>query len=124
MLCIILAVLSIKILFIHEMLLQHRYEFILFSNYLITSLLLSYSSHLVFFYFFSITTFYILKFFHYWFPLFLYGIYNFISDSKFYLYLQCTLHYSLDSTIAGSKIALIMCSVDYVMQTMNLNINA
>ena len=27
-----------------------------------------------------------------------------------YLYLQCTLCYSLDSTIVGSKITLIMCS--------------
>ena len=41
-----------------------------------------------------------------------------------YLYLQCSLHYGLDSTIAGSKITLIMCSIDYVMQRINLNIDA
>ena len=36
--------------------------------------------------------------------MFLYGIYNFISDSMLYLYLQCTLRYGLDSTIVCSKI--------------------
>ena len=107
------------------MLLQPMYEFsILFHNYFYhCSLLLSYSSHLVSLlilhpYFYTFLNFF------YWFLLFLYGIYNFISDSIFYFYLQCTLHYSLDSTIAGSKVTLIMCSVDYVMQTINLNIDA
>ena len=55
------------------------------------------------------------KFFHYWFLLFLYGIYNFISDSMLYLYLQCTLRYSLDSTIVDNK-----CS--FLVQRRSINL--
>ena len=107
------------------MLLQRRYEFsILFPNYFITVVYYYRTHPILFLYFFSIPTFIHLKFFFYWFLLFLYGIYNFISESIFYFYLQCTLRYSLDSTIAGSKVTLIMCSVDYVTQTINLNIDA
>ena len=62
------------------------------------SLLLSYSSHLVSLLFLCPYIFTFFKFFHYWFLLFSYGIYNFISDSMLYLYLQCTLRYGLDST--------------------------
>ena len=108
------------------MLLQRRYEFsILFPNYFITVVYYCRTHPILFLYFFSIATFFtFLIFFHYWFLLFLYGIYNFISDSMFYFYLQCTSRYSLDSTMAGSKVTLIICSVDYVMQTINLNIDA
>ena len=95
------------------MLLQRRYEFILSPKYFITvvTIIVLIPScfftflHPQFFLIFSLLVSFV----------FLYGIYNFISDSMFYLYLQCTLHYSLDSTIAGSKITLIMCSIDYVM---------
>ena len=108
------TVLSIKILFIH-ITDKKRYCSIgmnLFYFLIIyhCSLLLSYSSHLVSLLFLRPYLFTFFKFFHYWFLLFLYGIYNFISDSMLYLYLQCTLCYGLDSTIVCSKITLIMCS--------------
>ena len=43
----------------------------------------------------------------------MHGIYNFISDSMLNLCLQCTLRYSLDSTIADS-----ICS--FLVQRNNL----
>ena len=41
-----------------------------------------------------------------------YEIYDIISDSMFYFYLQCILCYCLNSIIVESKITLIMCPED------------
>ena len=62
------TVLSIKILFIHyysqEMLLQRRYEFILFPNYFITVAYYYRTRPILFLYFFSVPTFLHFKIFH------------------------------------------------------------
>ena len=69
-----------------------------------------YHTHpILFHYFFPSLPFFIKKIFHYWF-LFFYSVYSFTSDLMFCLYLKCILHYSLDCTIVGIKITLIMCS--------------
>ena len=91
-------------------LLQRSYEFILFPNYFITIVYYYHTHPIMFFYFFSIPTFLHLKIFFVTGFFCLYVMYNFISDSILYFYLQCTLRYSLDSTIVGSKTTLIMCS--------------
>ena len=120
-LCCAYTVLSIKILFIHNygqgMLPHHRYEFILFPDYFITVVFYYRLIPSCFFTFSTSLLFYIFKFFHYWFLLFFYGIYNFISDQCF----TCT--YNVLYAIV-CKIRLIMCSVNYVMQRINLNKDA
>ena len=112
--CTVLSI-EIILLIIHntdkKTLLQHRYEIILFPNYFITVVYYYCTHPILFLYFFlslllSFSKILSLLFFCFFF----YGIYNFISDSTFYFYLQCILWYSLDSTIVGSKITLIMCS--------------
>ena len=95
-----------------------RYELILFHNYFITVVYYYRTRPMLFLYFFFVLTFYILKFFHYCFLLFLYGIYNFISDAMFYFCLHVYLCYSIDSTIIGSRITSIMCS--FIEQRINL----
>ena len=85
------------------MLLQRRYEIILYHNYFITVVYYYRTHPILFRYFFSIPTFfYLLNFFITGF--FCYGIYNFISDQMFIL---C---YGLDTTIVGSIITLILCA--------------
>ena len=90
------------------MLLHRRYDItVVFYYHLIPSCFFTFSPSLLF---------YILKIFSLLVSfVFLWNL-QFHIRSMFYLYLQCTLRYSLDSTIAGSKIRLIMCSIDYVMQ--------
>ena len=102
------------------MLLQRRYEFILFPNYFITVVYYYRTHPILFLYFFSIPTFLHFKIFS------LLVSFVFIWNLQFHTdQIQCFIctynvlyAISLDSTIAGSKITLIICS--FLVQRINL----
>ena len=105
------------------MLLQHRYEIILFPNYLITVVYYYCTHPILFLYFFSIPNF--LPFLNFCINGFFFVfIWNLQFHISFNVILVLTMYftlytlYNLDSTIAGSKNTLIICS--FLVQRINL----